>query len=120
MIFPSSISFAVEHIRLTYHYLNNQDFDGYSSFLSKDVRITHPGQKPVSGTNTAEEVQRFFMAKNRSHILHEIFADGSTVIALGTLDAGTSETDFADVFTVDEHGMIVEQRRFLCHRPETD
>ncbi|WP_190394167.1 nuclear transport factor 2 family protein [Nocardiopsis quinghaiensis] len=107
---------AVDHVHLTYHYLNKRDFDGYASFLAENVRTTYPGLEPVRGTSATEEVQRSALGDDRTHVLRKVFGDESTVVALGVLDTGTSLEDFADVFRVDEHGMILEQQRFLGHQ----
>ena len=89
-------SAAVDHVRLSYRYLNDGDVEGYASLLSENVVIAHPGLAPIRGARAAEEARRALPWKHGKLTLHTVFGNESTIVALGVVDTENSRDDFAD------------------------
>ncbi|MDB1090207.1 nuclear transport factor 2 family protein [Streptomyces sp. ACA25] len=135
---PSSAITAVgvDHVRLSYHYLDSGDLEGYGSLLDENMQMKRPDAPPGRGR---AEVLRGQVAANRSPLRHHIFkivADGDSVVAMGHLTAradrrgepaaGPSDCfpadpseglAFVDVFTLSDEGMLLGCRRFYYTAP---
>lgn len=103
---------GVDHVRLSYEYLDCGDADGYESLLD-------PGfvrDEPVRGHGAVRR-----MRGRGRHDVHDVFAADGRVAAIGRFRgesaAEGAEVDFADVFTLSEHGLLVRQRCFYFVHP---
>ncbi|NJQ05817.1 nuclear transport factor 2 family protein [Streptomyces lonarensis] len=111
---------GVDHVRLSYHYLDAGDVEGYGSLLDENIEVAQPGS--VHGNGRAE-VLRSHGSPDRTpvrHRIHKIVADGDSVVALGRLVRGPGtrvELDFVDHFTISPEGMLLSCRRYFHTDP---
>jgi ketosteroid isomerase-like protein len=109
------VAVGLEHVRLSYEYLNRGDTDGYASLLDAGVRLDWPGQEPIRGRRAAERLAAAVRLRGAGvHVVHEVFASGGRVAAIGRFvgeyRGSAVEVDFADIFTLSEDGLLVEQK----------
>jgi ketosteroid isomerase-like protein len=110
----------MDHVRLSYYYLNDGDLDAYCSLFAEQAVVRQPGRRPVTGRQELERVERARRAtRSVRHSIYEVFGSGRKVAALGLLThrrhAGPAESDlpFVDVFTVADNGLLVDRTTFL-------
>jgi hypothetical protein len=92
---------GVDHVRLSYHYLDQGDLDGYESLFDP------PQRDQVRGRRCS-----------RWHGVHDllaVFAADGRVVAVGRFsgvgrDGSDVDVAFVDVFSLSEHGLLVDQR----------
>ncbi|WP_157982443.1 nuclear transport factor 2 family protein [Nocardiopsis sp. FIRDI 009] len=107
-----------EHARLFYHYLDTNDQDGCASLVDTDARFTLPGGRVARGPEEAARMVCVRFGGERSHRLHRVIAQGDGLAVTGRHAAPedksdpTLQTDFVDVFTITEHGLLLSWRRF--------
>lgn len=107
---------GVDHVRLSYHYLDDGDTDGYASLLDPGAVFEEPGREPVRGRCAVAGLHR--KRGLGKHHIDDVFAVDGRVTAVGRLcGASGDEVSFADVFTLSEHGLLARQRRFYFIRP---
>jgi ketosteroid isomerase-like protein len=114
-------SVGVDHVRLSYCYLNDGDLDAYCSLFAEQAVVRQPGRRPVTGRQELERVERARRAtRSIRHSIYEVFGSGRKVAALGLLThrrhtPGHTESDlpFVDVFTVADNGLLVDRTTFL-------
>lgn len=109
-------SVAMDHVRLSYCYLDDGDVDGYCSLFAEQAVLRQPGSTPVSGRNELERVERARQAKRPvRHSIHEVFGSGRRVAAIGRLcgPGPTPDVHFVDVFTVADNGLLSGRTTFL-------
>jgi hypothetical protein len=103
---------GVDHVRLAYGYLDQGDADGYASLLDAGAVLEEPGRAPVCGRQAVAGARR---ARGRGeHDVRHVIAAGGRVAAIGRFrPAGHGRAvDFADVYTLSEHGLLVSQRSY--------
>jgi hypothetical protein len=107
---------GMDHVRLGYAYLDRGDLDGYASLLDPGAVLDEPGFEPVRGRRA---VVGFRTSRGGAeHELHDVFAADGRVAAVGRVrDEGAGDVDFADIYTLSEHGLLVSQRRFYFVNP---
>lgn len=114
-------SMAIDHVRLSFHYLDIGDIDGYASLFEQQAVLRRPGCEPVRGR---AELERFEVARWRAgtcaHELFDVFGSRRRVAAVGRLvprDASRADSDagtgFVDLFVVSDKALILERRSFL-------
>jgi len=84
---------AIDHVRLSYIYLDAGDADGYASLFEHGSEL--------------EEPPTFVVTRGR-HLVEELMADGDRIVAVGHVDAGAqrSPVEFADVFIASATGLL--------------
>lgn len=116
------IAAAIDHVRLSYCYLDDGDLDAYCSLFTDEVVLRAPGLHPVSGRDELERVARKRRAgKHIRHQLFEVFGSDRRVAAVGRiahLHAPAADVDFIDVFTVADCGLLSGRTTFLFTPPE--
>lgn len=114
---------GVEHVRLSYDYLDRGDADGYASLLDPGMVLDEPGRERVRGAVDGPRRLR----GSGTHDVHDVFAADGRVTAVGRFHGGADgvgggadrgEVDFADVFTLSEHGLLLRQRCFYFIHPQ--
>jgi ketosteroid isomerase-like protein len=109
---------GAEHVRLSYHYLDRDDMDGYVSLLDPDARFRHPGQPVSRGHGQVASLMRRLSYTRGGHSIFKTVSEGDTVAAIGRFTYGNvrggnkEETEFVDVFTLSDHGLLLSCRRF--------
>jgi hypothetical protein len=111
---------GVEHVRLSYDYLDRGDADGYASLLDPGMVLDEPGRERVRGRGAVAGPRR--LRGSGTHDVQDVFAADGRVTAIGRFRgrAGVGaddEVDFADVFTLSEHGLLLRQRCFYFIHP---
>ncbi|WP_156755307.1 nuclear transport factor 2 family protein [Actinokineospora pegani] len=111
------LAVAVDHVRLSYLYLDGGDLDGYGSLLHADAQFRRPDAADARGR---AEVLEMLAARRvvGAHELFKVVADGDCVAAVGR-HAGVDGVgvEFADFFTIGDDGLILGCRRFYYLSP---
>ncbi|WP_369226546.1 nuclear transport factor 2 family protein [Streptomyces sp. R39] len=116
---------GVEHVMLTYHYLDIGDIDGYASLTEQDVTLDHPGAPPHRGRDAVLSAHAAQATLLRRHELDTVIAEEGRVVVLGRVvrqTPGTGErashgVDFADVFTLSGQTLVRGCRRYYYAPP---
>ncbi|GAA4430650.1 nuclear transport factor 2 family protein [Actinokineospora soli] len=89
---------GVDHVRLSYLYLDEDDPDAFASLLHADVRIDRPD------------------CRGGRHALDKVIADGDCVAVVGRYScrSGGQDMPFADVFTLSAEGLLLGCRRYYA------
>ncbi|MFC5286566.1 nuclear transport factor 2 family protein [Actinokineospora guangxiensis] len=118
---PSITAAGVDHVRLSYLYLDAGDLDGYASLLHEDVHLVLPGSPTGRSRDDAMRLAGERPRPHGTHGLFKVIADGDCVVAVGRYNpASPNDTpghDFADVFTLSDNALLMSQRRFRCEPP---
>lgn len=119
---PSSAitSVAINHVLLSYSYLDEGDLDGYASLLDEDVRLRRPDRLKAYGRAEAVGLMASIAGPPGRHRLHKVIGSGSCVATVGRCTgpaAFRSEdtfigVDFVDIFTVSPEGLLLDHRRY--------
>ena len=115
------IAAAIDHVRLSYCYLDDGDIDAYCSLFTEQVVLLQPGTSPVSGRAELERAaRRRRPGEFVRHLVYDVFGSGRRVAAVGRLNhlrppAGDHalDMDFIDVFTVADNGLLSGRTTFL-------
>ena len=111
----TTLAAALDHVRLSYHYLDAGDIDGYSSLFEEEVVLKVPGFPPMQGRAALE---RYGSTVRHRHAVHDVFGSDRRLAVVGRLDdpSGAGSTDFVDVFAVSDRALLVA-RRCYYHTP---
>jgi ketosteroid isomerase-like protein len=114
----------VEHVRLSYDYLECDDIDGYGSLLDDDVLLDRPDTPLVRGRAEVLQMLLDRVIPREWHALDRVIADGDRVAVMGRLSQnsglatrGAGRVAFVDVFTISEAGMLRACRRYYFAPP---
>ncbi|HEY0697993.1 MAG TPA: nuclear transport factor 2 family protein [Micromonospora sp.] len=117
------IEAGLDHVRLSYLYLDQGDIDGYGSLLDADAVLYRPGGEPIRGRSQIERFQIGRGGRCRTeHLIHEVLASQERVVVTGrivtrTSADGHSDVDFADIFTLSDSGLLLSQRTYYFVEP---
>ncbi|WP_311510817.1 nuclear transport factor 2 family protein [Nocardiopsis lambiniae] len=108
---------GTEHARLSYHYLDLGDAEGYMSLLDPETRFHHPGERVARGPAEAFRSMKRLGCTGGRHSLFKTVSEGDTVIVVGRFTSddvrGNQKTaEFADVFTLTDLGLLLTRRRY--------
>ena len=111
---------GLDHVRLTYHYLDTADIDGYGSLFEIDAVLHGPGLSPLRGRRQIERFQQLRLGVGgiSRHQLDRVFGANGHVTAIGRYfstdsDGNEGSVEFADVFTVAPNGLLTSQKTYL-------
>ena len=115
---------GIDHVRLSYQYLDAGDVDAYGSLLDQDVQIRHPGF-PIRRGRAEVLRTRAATGPPGRHDIHRIIAEGDDIAVVGVFTPPTAPdvgdprhgTDFVDIFTLTEHGLLRSCERFYRVAP---
>ncbi|HUQ58544.1 nuclear transport factor 2 family protein [Lentzea sp.] len=115
---PSAATLAagVDHVRLSYLYLDAGDLDAYASLLHEDMQVRQADAPTGRGREAAVRLAR---TRGR-HELFKVIAEGHCVVAVGHYRPpghDTREFDFADFFTLSDDSLLLSRRRFYYLPP---
>lgn len=110
------IATGIDHVRLSYHYLDIGDFDGYGSLFAVDAVLHYPGLAPIRGRAAIERFRSTWL--NYQVGVHRVDARSAAeaqITAVGRFAAnrpnGASiNADFADSFTLSDYGLLTVQK----------
>jgi ketosteroid isomerase-like protein len=111
---------AVDHVLLSYLYLDEGNLDAYASLLADDVQLKRPGQPTRSGRAAVLAALAGTAGPPGQHRLYQVIASGDCVATVGRCTGpaalphadGFHDVDFVDIVTVSAQGLLVGQRRF--------
>jgi ketosteroid isomerase-like protein len=115
---------GVEHVYLSYNYLECNDIDGYVSLLDNDVVLDRPDTPPGRGR---DEVVHMLLDRSippARHSIEQVLAHGDRVVVIGSLSQepglftpAVDRAAFVDVFTLSETAMLRGCRRYFFAPP---
>jgi hypothetical protein len=115
---------GVEHVRLSYDYLERDDIDGYGSLLDVDMVLDRPDTPTCHGRALVVRMLADGVIPPARHALDRIIADGDHVVVMGRLSQGSGpftpaleQGSFVDIFTLSETGMLRCCRRYYFSPP---
>jgi hypothetical protein len=105
---------GIDHVWLSYRYLDLGDIDGYLSLLDAGMSIHRPGQQEIRCREQIGVFQAQPEQRAGEHVIHDVFGGGGWVIAEGCyLSRRSGEgVDFIEVFQLSEEGLLRSQKRY--------
>ncbi|MFC8845943.1 MULTISPECIES: nuclear transport factor 2 family protein [unclassified Micromonospora] len=113
------VAIGIDHVRLSYHYLDCADLDGYASLFDDDAILYRPhGGHIRGGREVGEFRSRQLRAWGARHALVDVLAVESQVVAIGRLvrdrpGADAGDIELADVFTISPEGLLLTQKTYF-------
>ncbi|MFE9749510.1 nuclear transport factor 2 family protein [Saccharothrix saharensis] len=108
---------GVEHVRLSYDYLDRRDMDGYGSLFDAEAELRSPVAGVVRGRAGIESYQAERADDGGRHVVEEVFSAPGCVVVVGRVTGGAREVEFVDLFTLTEHGLLRSQKSFFFAPP---
>jgi ketosteroid isomerase-like protein len=125
---PSSAITAVgvDHVQLSYHYLDTGDIDGYGSLLHENAHVERPDAERRRGRAEVLRLHTEIAGPPGRHRIHKIIANGDSIAAVGHFSGppptphsdAELDVDFVDVFELSDDGLLMGYRRFYFVPPE--
>jgi ketosteroid isomerase-like protein len=110
---------GVEHVRLSYDYLDRGDIDGFGSLLAPDAVLLRPGGRAVRGRAAIERWLASSAAGTPgTSTVFAVFATAGNVIAVGhhtghDADGHLRDVEFTDIFTIAPDGLLRTLKRYF-------
>jgi ketosteroid isomerase-like protein len=121
---PSSMvtAAAVDHVRLSYLYLDEGNLDAFGSLLDDDVQVKHPDAPEAHSRTEVLDLMATLAGPPGHHELHKVIASGDCVAAMGHVVGPAApderlDIDFIDVFTISDKGLLLGKRRYYYTAP---
>jgi ketosteroid isomerase-like protein len=121
---------GLDHVRLSYHYLDTGDIDGYGSLLDEDAQVCRPDMPLGQGRAEVLKLHAEMAGPRVRHHIYKMVAEGDSIAVTGlttgmpTASPGRGATaqaaaavEFADFFTISDEGMLLGYRRFYFVPP---
>lgn len=114
---------GVEHVRLSYEYLDRGDVDGFASLLAPDAVLLRPGGRAVRGR---ADIERWLVSRvdrtSGTNTVYSVFPAAGTVITIGhcaahDADGHPRDMEFTDVFTIAPSGLLRTLKRYVFVEP---
>jgi hypothetical protein len=116
-------SIGVDHVRLSYDYLDAGDIDAYGSLLDDNVQVRRPDAVQSQGRVQVLRLHAEVTGPPGRHMLDLIIADEDSVVVLGHFIRPSApphellDVEFVDVFTLSEVGLLLGYRRYYYVAP---
>ncbi|MFK4227063.1 nuclear transport factor 2 family protein [Streptomyces sp. NPDC019890] len=110
-------SAPVEHVYLSYAYLNARDYDAFASLLEDDVTVSVPGEVIAIGRAAVISTER---GRRVSYSLEDLWAGQGRIVATGVFYRQADSVhgvDFADIFIVSSRGLIASRKTYASVCP---
>ncbi|MEO3787288.1 nuclear transport factor 2 family protein [Actinocorallia sp. B10E7] len=118
---PSTAATAagVDHVLLSYRYLDDGDLDAYGSLFADDAQVNHPGVPHGQGRRRLLDLHAPLAGPSSRHHVYKVVAQGDAVAVMGRLTrrSPAPPVDFADFFTLSDDGLLLGYRRFYFTPP---
>jgi hypothetical protein len=116
---------GIDHVRLSYHYLDVGDVDGYQSLLDDFVELRRPDAPPGRGRVQVADIQAALARPPGEHQLYRIIGANGAVAVMGRFVSGSgapsgaasAPIEFADFFTLTGDGMLLGCSRYYFTPP---
>ncbi|SDJ27707.1 Ketosteroid isomerase-related protein [Lentzea albidocapillata subsp. violacea] len=117
-----STAAGVDHVRLSYEYLDMGDLDGYASLLHPDMQLKRRDAPPGHGRDHTVRLLTTIPALRGRHHIHKVVAGKDTVVVVGRYTPPPeaecrTPSEFADVVTLSDEGLLLCNRRFYYDDP---
>ena len=104
---------GIDHVRLSYHYLDIGDLDGYGSLFTADAVLHFPGMAPIRGRSAIESFR--LAHPPGGYTVQSVTVTHGEVVVHGVIAAigpngGSTNTAFVDSFTLSDYGLITVQK----------
>jgi ketosteroid isomerase-like protein len=115
---------ALDHVRLSYHYLDLGDIDAYGSLLDENARVCRPDMPLGQGRAEILKLHAESAGPGVRHHIYKIIADGDCIAVTGAVTGvaadspAATDVEFADFFTIADEGMLLGYRRFYFVSPK--
>lgn len=110
-------SAGVDHVRLSYVYLDSGDLDGYASLLDDQALVRRPDTPTGRGRAQIIRMHADIAGPASRHELYRIIADGDNVVVFGRYVRPPLDVEFADIFTLSQLGLLLGYQRFYHVAP---
>ena len=121
---PAVTAAGVDHVRLSYHYIDSGDIDGLGSLLDERASVERPDAPDGRGRSEVLRVHGELAGAGVRHRISRVVAQGDCVAVLGRFSRSAgpreAEVEFADFFTISPEGMLLSCRRFYFATPDGD
>lgn len=110
---------GVEHVYLSYLYLNRGDVDGYLSLLHVGMTLHLPDGGQIRGRGPVGAYQSQPDRLTGTHVIRHVVGSGDRAVAEGRLvlrETGEA-VDFAEVFTLAPDGLLQSGKRYYFVPP---
>jgi ketosteroid isomerase-like protein len=110
---------GIDHVCLSYHYLDQGDIDGYLSLLHADVSLYLPSKQEICGREQIAAFQARLEGPAGEHLICGVMGSGDRVVAEGryvSRETGQG-VDFTEVFRLSEEGLLRSQKRYYFVEP---
>ncbi|HEY1575405.1 MAG TPA: hypothetical protein VGG05_29045 [Pseudonocardiaceae bacterium] len=112
---PDDVTAAgVRHVLLSYERLDAGDVQGYTSQYDVNAVVRAPGRVPALGRGAVAQGAADRVARPGCpdlHVVHHVVAAPQRIMVVGRM-VGRVGTEFADVFTVSDRGLLLSQTTF--------
>ena len=108
---------GIEHVRLSYEYLDQRDVDGYGSLFDAGAELRSPVAGVLRGRAEIESYQVERADDGGRHVVEEVFSAPGRVVVVGRVTGAGREVEFVDLFTLTEHGLLRSQKSFFFASP---
>jgi ketosteroid isomerase-like protein len=110
---------GIEHVRLSYLYLDRGDIDGYLSLLHADFSLLMPGESEIHGRDRVGAFQAQPAQLAADHLIHHVIGSGDRVAVEGRYVSGEGGegVDFTEVFSLSEEGLLRSRKRYYFIAP---
>lgn len=110
---------GIEHVRLSYLYLDQGDIDGYLSLLHSDITLLLPGEAEVRGRKRVATFQGRPEWLAADHLIHHVIGCGDRIAVEGRYVSRRSRegVDFTEVFALSEEGLLRSRKRYYFVAP---
>lgn len=105
---------GIEHVRLSYVYLDEGDIDGYLSLLPADVSLHLPGEAEIRGRERIAAFHAQPTLLDANHQIRHVIGSGDLVAVEGRYQSGriTQGVDFTDVFSLTGEALLRSKKRY--------
>ncbi|MBX6724193.1 MAG: nuclear transport factor 2 family protein [Dactylosporangium sp.] len=110
-------SAGIDHVLLSYVYLDAGDLDGYASLLDEQAQVKWPGTPTGRGRAQIVRMHAEVAERPSRHELYRIVADGDNVAVFGRYVRPPLDVEFADIFTLSHLGLLLGYQRFFHVAP---
>ena len=116
-------SVGVDHVRLSYDYLDAGNLDAYGSLLDDEVQVRRPDAAQSRGRVQVQLLHAEVTGPPGRHLLDQIVAEGDTVVVTGRFVCPPAppkdrlDVEFVDVFTLSDFGLLLGYRRYYYVAP---
>jgi hypothetical protein len=116
-------SIGVDHVRLSYDYLDAGNIDAYGSLLDEDVQVRRPDAAQSRGRAQVQLLHAEVTGPPSRHLLDQIIADGDIIVVTGRFVRPSVppqellDVEFVDVFTLSDFGLLLGYHRYYYVAP---